>query len=51
LEVKKKRIKDLLCNYSTPLTAFIPSAIGCPEATCEEDEEINDIYNTLGIVL
>jgi hypothetical protein len=52
LEVKKKRIKDLLCNYSTPLTAFIPSAIGCPESTCDEhEEEITDIYNTLGIVL
>jgi hypothetical protein len=34
------------------LTAFIPSAIGCPDSTCDEhEEEITDIYNTLGIVL
>jgi hypothetical protein len=53
LDVKKKRIKDLLCNYLTPLTAFIPSAIGCPETTCygDEEEQILDIYNTMGIVL
>jgi hypothetical protein len=52
LDVKKKRIKDFLCSCATSYAAFIPSAIGCPEATCDEhEEEITDIYNTLGIVL
>ena len=51
LEVKKKRIKDYLCTCATNLIGFIPSAVGCPEATCDEDEEIFDIYNTMGIVL
>lgn len=51
LDVKKKRIKDFLCSCATSYAAFIPSAIGCPESTCDEHEEITDIYNTLGIVL
>ena len=51
LEVKKKRIKDYLCTCATNLLGFIPSAVGCPEATCNEDEETFDIYNTMGIVL
>lgn len=51
LEVKKKRIKDYLCTCASNLIGFIPSAIGCPEYTCDEDEEMFDIYNTMGIVL
>jgi len=53
LDVKKKRIKDFLCSCATSFAAFIPSAIGCPEATCygDEEEQILDIYNTMGIVL
>jgi hypothetical protein len=52
LDVKKKRIKDFLCSCATSYAAFIPSAIGCPESTCDEhEEEITDIYNTMGIVL
>lgn len=51
LEVKKKRIKDYLCTCATNLLGFIPSAVGCPETTCNEDEEMFDIYNTMGIVL
>jgi hypothetical protein len=51
LDVKKKRIKDYLCASALAFTGFVPSAIGCHEATCNEDEEITDIYNTLGIVL
>ena len=51
LDVKKKRIKDYLCSCATGLTGFVSSAIGCPESTCDEHEDIKDIYNTLGIVL
>lgn len=52
LEIKAKRIKDYLCSCATSLTAFIPSAIGCPDYLCDDEEELNnDIYSTLGIVL
>jgi hypothetical protein len=40
-----------LCTCASNLIGFVPSAIGCPEVTCNEDEEIFDIYNTMGIVL
>lgn len=52
LDVKKKRIKDFLCVCANDMSGFIPSAIGCPESVCnDEEEDIKDIYNTLGIVL
>ena len=45
--VQQQMTKDWLCTSATALPDFIPSAVGCPDCYCIDDE----FYNDFGLVL
>lgn len=50
ITLQQEMLKDWLCSSASALPAFSPSAVGCPDCTCCEDESGN-VYNDFGIVL
>jgi len=48
ITLQQSMMKDWLCTSASALPDFVPSAVGCPDCECCEDEEF---YNDFGLVL
>ena len=49
ITLEQSMMKDWLCASAANLTAFVPSAIGCPECECSDDGD--EFYNDFGLNL
>lgn len=50
IEVSQRRMRDWLCSCAAALPGFTSSAIGCPDADCDNTTE-HDLYTTIGLVI